>query len=223
MIAPTPRPTSTPPLLSQTGVVAVSVVGSVIVLIAFLGGLWCFRKKLWKQFRGKKRTMVVPVNGNVDMDMNPVSPPHPAPSTPIPTPLLPVEVPRVHDSPSIHTSKSDKRQQSDIEKNEEDVAVGSVVSKKPTQDVPRTPPSHPNPNLNPAESPSSWEQLTPDVLRTKPTNHNISELPSRIDYHAAQAYRAAHAAEKVSDHNTTHRLHTSSPFIQFILLKNKPL
>ena len=204
MIAPTPRPTSTPPLLSQTGVVAVSVVGSVIV---FLGGLWCFREKLWKQFNGGNKTLVVPVNGNVDMDINPVSPPLPAPA-PTPTPLLLVEIPQEHESPSVHTSKSDKPQQSD---------------KKPTQDVPRTPPSHPNPNLNPAESPSSWEQLTPDVLRTKPTNHNISELPSRIDYHAAQAYRAAHAAEKVSDHNTTHRLHTSSPFIQFILLKNKPL
>ena len=68
-------PTSGPPQASSSnaGVVAASVVGSIAALAAIVGGLWFNRKVLWKKIMGDKRTMVVPVD--VDMDVISVVPP----------------------------------------------------------------------------------------------------------------------------------------------------
>ena len=179
--APSPGPTSTPPLLSQSGVIAVSTVGSAIVLIVLLIGLWFNRKVLWKKIKGGKRTIVVPVN--VDMDVViPVFPPAPA----------------QQDRENQNVRKS---QQSDLEKTEEDEVVRNVISDKPTtREIPKTPPAA-NPH---AESPTTWEKIPPEELRTKPTNDVIAESPSRLAYHAAQA------AKKVSYYCTTQFLNTDS-------------
>ena len=70
----TSAPTSAPSQASyDAGVVAASVVGSIAALAAIVFGLWFNRKVLWKKIKGDKRTMVVPVN--VDMDVISVVPP----------------------------------------------------------------------------------------------------------------------------------------------------
>ena len=60
---------------SNTGVVAASVVGSLVALAVIVGGLWYYRKKLpvWKKNKGEKSAMVLPIN--VAMDTIPVAPP----------------------------------------------------------------------------------------------------------------------------------------------------
>ena len=59
----------------NAGVIAASVIGSLVALAAIVGGLWYNRNKLpvWKKKQGEKSAVVVPVN--VDMDVIPASPP----------------------------------------------------------------------------------------------------------------------------------------------------
>ena len=194
-LAPSPVPTSIHPLLSKTGVIAVSTIGAGIIFVLLVGGLWFNRKYLWrrwKRYKSGKRTMVVPVNTDLDAIV-PISPPPPTPApAPVPEKEPLDDTQPQGDNQNIRIWTSEQPQQADVENHhqkqqQEDEVVMSIISDKPTQEIPKTLPANPI-----TESPTAWENLPPEVVRTKPTVPIIAESPTRVSYHAAQA------AKKVS-------------------------